>query len=227
MTTAVKERPIIFSTDMVRAILDGRKDQTRRVMKPQPTKIPDDCDQSEAEYWWSSAALRSMVRIGGWELAPLHTCCPYGQVGDHLWVRETHYKWTGLGNPPTDFIQDRCYSDNYQFESLWSGAILVTVPSIFMPRWASRINLEITGIRVERVQEITEDDATAEGSPSFFLTSAIDGKPFDTVIPSFWFETLWDTINAKRGYGWDVNPWVWVIEFKNLQQDLTTIVRPK
>ncbi len=175
-------KPIIFNTDMVRAILDGRKTQTRRV-------IPRDVVTKNA--------IASIIRGG--ELG--FTKCPYGQVGSKLWVRET---WV-----PTFQGLDCLYkADETGKPSLFP--VSGWKPSIHMPRWASRITLEITEVRVERLQEISEEDAIAEGIPPF----APNGKVQSSTIPCKHFSTLWDSLNAKRGYGWETNPWVWVISFR-------------
>lgn len=209
----MKEKPIIYNGEMVRAILDGRKTQTRRVVKPQPEIVepsPDGpaCGDADNRY-----------------------LCPYGQPGDRLWVRET---WSISNGPGIYVCEDQPHitvggfhhhvffradsSENTAWgmygEPKWK-------PSIHMPRTASRITLEITGIRVEQVQDISEADAKREG----VITSALsehDQERFANMRP--WPETyrpmfklLWDSINAKRGYGWDVNPLVWVIEFRRIE----------
>jgi hypothetical protein len=151
MTTGVKERPILFSGEMVRAILEGRKTQTRRVMKPQPT-----C----TNYWMMWGAEVSTAREVDGDVVDEWTC-PYGQSGDRLWVRET---WRPVGpwecRKDSATIQYR--SDGvYERKTGWSKDFRIKTddrrdkwrPSIFMPRWASRITLEITGVRIERIQE--------------------------------------------------------------------------
>jgi hypothetical protein len=168
----MKERPIIFNSEMVRAILDGRKTQTRRVIKPQPGDIH-----------------RDLLRIN------YH--CPYGQPGDHLWVRET-------------FQIDDNYPDMvfYKADDLAGHISTKWNSPIYMPRCDSRITLEITNRRVERVQDITEEDAMAEGV----------GRIAGLGEYRQCFKNLWDSINKKRDYGWDTNPYVWVIEFKRISQ---------
>jgi len=192
----MKEYPIIFNTEMVQAILDGSKTQTRRVMKPQPKHLPVS---------WGCVGGKGFGFFDA-EWNPVK--CPYGQVGDsRLWVRETWYcatdKKTLLGYKADGDYPHDCF---YMIR-----------PSIHMPRKYSRITLEITDIRVERVQDITEDDADAEGVPilepdDFPVAGATYG------ISRQRFVHLWDSINAKRGYGWYVNPWVWVIEFKEIEK---------
>ena len=132
--------------------------------------------------------------------------CPHGQPGDQLWVRET---WMA-------FEEDRIhYRADYAFDPKGDEEAGITWrPSIFMPRWASRIQLEITDVRVQRVNDISELDAIDEGAgatPTAHLEW--DGEPYEYRKR---FHELWDTINAKRGFGWDKNPWVWAITFKRI-----------
>lgn len=187
----VKERPIIFSGPMVRAILAGRKTQTRRVMSPQPVQA-DNLFHWHKTAWDIGGALVS-------DSAPVDFC-PYGQPGDRLWVRET---WCLTAAPCTLYRADDKRDQQY-----WS--LLKWKPSIFMPRRASRLTLEIVAVRVERLQDITEDDAVAEGCQPWMK----NGQMVDTAASDF--VHLWSDINEKRGYSWESNPWVWVIEFRNL-----------
>ncbi len=202
VATAIKERPILFSGPMVNAILGNRKSQTRRVMKPQLT-----VDGQKHHKW---------------EVPDVIKLCPYGQVGDRLWVRETLIpKEESAANGAARGVWAYYAADNATVAG--NHVIVKTVPSIFMPRWASRITLEITDVRVERLQEITESDAQAEG-----VREMTDGSgtfvgrtgPRNLVTP--WltakeaFADGWDTLNFKRGFGWDTNPWAWVIEFKRV-----------
>ncbi len=203
------ERPILFSGPMVRAILNGRKTQTRRVVKP--------------------GSLKPGVRAMRWEnydanyLALTHAC-PYGVSGDRLWVRERALYWTG-GVGGTTAV---CYQDEARLPKLLEDAERVAAikqrdaeanaifgnwrwrPSIHMPRWASRITLEIVSVRVERLNEINLHDAFAEGCPADCGGHADSGD---------WFEWLWNSINADK-HPWDSNPWVWVVEFKKLDSAL-------
>ena len=162
----MKERPILFSGPMVRAILNGTKTQTRRVMRP-------------------GERVEKMILNKS----------PYGIPGDRLWVRET---WTGADDPAHKHAVH--YRADGERACRWR-------PSILMPRWASRITLEVTGIRIERLCDITERDALAEGCV---------GDGHVTVDARAAFKLLWGSLNAKRGYGWDANPWVWVIHFKRI-----------
>lgn len=205
----MKERPIIFNNEMVRAILDGRKTQTRRVIKPQPTK-------------WLKYQLtsRDWITFQGND-DPDDLCvwkCPYGVPGDRLYVRETWQicsreevipgeptiPWAH--NPEQLVVVYRASSQEVNPDhpewgrSRWR-------PSIHMPKWAARLWLEITDIRVERVQDISEDDARAEGVINDPVVPWVDQ-------PITWFSRLWNSINEKRSYGWDVNPWVWVVTFR-------------
>ena len=175
----MKERPILFNSEMVQAILEGRKIQTRRMIKPQPQ--------------------------GEWA-APGRTMCKYGVPGDRLYVKET---WRPKGhNFPTGHPYEykaTAEQDGVPLDEPWK-------PSIHMPKDAARIWLEITDIRVERVQDITEEDAFNEG----VLTSTLN-HPHYVYTFREGFQHLWDSINAKRDngkYSWEQNPWVWVVEFK-------------
>jgi len=209
----MKERPILFSSEMVRAILDGRKTQTRRVIK-----IDD-----APENWKKSIAGTSIVRTSPYD-AKLSRYAP----GDILWVRETWrdrwgmvYANYGTGNAyPIDDVREIEYKagGNGFFvhgcnlcpdePTVKWGEWSKWRPSIFMPREAARIFLRVTNVRVERVQDITEDDAMAEGCEKLLMEtrSALNN-----------FMNLWNFINSKRGYGWDTNPWVWVVKFHRLE----------
>lgn len=176
----MKERGIIFKAEMVRAILDGRKTQTRRIAKierPSYTYI-------ENGKLWVDA-----------KEGPIEIQCPYRVAGDRLWVRETFALHDKLKPPIVYYRADdpTCYGS----DGAWT-------PSIFMPRWASRITLEITHVRVERVQEISQADAKAEGMKSSATRSA-----------KFAFIDLWDSIHGKGAF-WERNDWVWMLEFRKL-----------
>jgi hypothetical protein len=182
----MKERPILFSGPMVRAILEGRKTQTRRVVKPQSAILTDE-----------------MARVLGvqppaQQNAPVISC-PYGVPGDRLWVRET-YAWSGDSSIPE---ADRIASGEvwYRADGGRGGGIRWR-PSIFMPRWASRILLEITDVRVERLQDISDDDCRAEGYDR------------SHAFPREWFARLWASINGTGS--WAANPLVWVVSFQRV-----------
>ncbi len=251
----MKERPIPFTGESVRSILAGHKTQTRRVVKPQP------CPQGR---------LLGNIRDG----RPLEcTTChdairnPYGQSGDRLWVRET---WAPsvidpeggcFEEDPRNFdIVYRADGDDAYWAAHWTRDSVVrgravSVPCAptwrsprFMPRWASRLTLEVTGVRLERVQDITDADVKSEGlvavegdggaaGPGFkWQGTGYHGAGFNASgamtfhVPAkngrcacrvggcspaqCAYRELWDSLNAKRGHGWDTNPWVWVIEFQ-------------
>lgn len=194
----MKERPILFSGPMIRAILEGKKTQTRRVMKPQP------------ELWAQTGTYHYPLDKKPYRGAPIGSVaaidayrCPYGRPGDHLWVRETWQETAGDGD--VAHVQYRA-TEKLALNYLASG----WRPSIFMPRAFSRIDLEITAVRVERVQEITGNDVIAEG------IEFPNGTNPQTAWRDRWepFRCVWDQINAKRGYPWSSNPWVWVVEFR-------------
>lgn len=220
----VKERPILFSGEMVRAILDGRKTQTRRVVKPKANEKWLDwiTDKNGNRLYDSNGNKRLLISSeNGKEIS-----CPYGVPGDLLWVRETHYRWTGCGAPPrANFNRDRCYVDHPELLAMSRSGQIVSVPSIHMPRWASRITLRVVDVRVERVQAISEGDAKAEGVTAW--PGQFEGQTYyqdyskeDWNVPQHTaagsFRTLWDSINAARGFGWDANPWVWVVSFERV-----------
>jgi hypothetical protein len=212
----VKEKPILFSAPMVRAILDRSKTQTRRVIKPQPAICPHN------GLYLDWAKLGSGVSC---DRVALALYSPYGQIGDRLWVRETWNAWMhGIDDCDPYLWSDITPEDRkiatygkigYQatdapldpdVKSLW-------VPSIHMPRWASRITLEITDIRIERLQDISEEDAKAEGCKASEVVELIDGSPCFTSE----YRKLWDSINGiDNPKSWESNPWVWVVSFKRL-----------
>jgi len=214
----MRELPILFSAPMVRAILEGRKTVTRRVTKLDVAGRP---------------------RRGGkaWHIddADCVQACPYGQPGDRLWVRETFWK-DESGFKPTlllgakarvhleydaglkDHDRDELRSTQYRCK-----------PSIHMPRWASRITLEVTGVRVERLQDISEEDALAEGLHRIEIGSgyldryaataaswqeAVEQQVTTYEDPRNAFRDLWESINGASS--WNASPWVWVVEFKRV-----------
>jgi hypothetical protein len=207
----MKERPILFSTPMIPPILEGRKRMTRRVIKPQPTG--DFLQMARDEYLFGEPN----DFVGGkW----IH--CFYGQPGDRLWVRETCGIATGHmfdGKATVQYFAD-CHvasiDDDRSNDYPRSQSITKTRPSIFMPRWASRILLVVKSIRVERVQDISGQDCVDEGIDPLFGRKRSYSPSKTSRLCREAFRDLWNSINAKRGYGWDVNPWVWVIEFKRI-----------
>lgn len=210
--TKITERGMIFNAEMVRAILDGRKTQTRRPIKWKQTRFTEIGEREDGNKWpWSEDAEHA---FDFWHP------CPFGSVGDRIWVRET------FQGPLFDFdLMDSYCKDSTPFEKsefcvykadgvpapefydaddelhcCWR-------PSIHMPRWASRILLEITGVRVERLKSISDRDALREGC------STADMKSGDCVADVF--ARLWASIYGSDS--WNANPWVWVIEFKRVE----------
>ncbi|MEX5421775.1 morphogenetic protein [Enterobacter cloacae] len=203
---------MIFNGEMVRAILDGRKTQTRRIMKNQPA----------GDYPDTPALIRSagggFQWYGHYGESSIFNC-PFGAVGDRIWVRET---WAEAGASAPDL---KLYRANYpahvptHYENVPPAEDVRWTPSIHMPRWASRITLEIIGVRVERLNGISEADAEAEGIDMDALADSQDcydciaghnmtGRPTATGA----FKYLWESIYGEES--WKANPWVWVIEFK-------------
>jgi hypothetical protein len=215
--TQVKERPILFSGPMVRAILEGRKTQTRRVIKPQPETAWVEWMininlNGDNRYWVEGEPTMHLNMEKDYEDKGE---CPYGKPGDRLWVRETF-----ATRHPYDLEEEHL---TYRADYLGLSEGILSAgwgwrPSIFMPRAASRITLEVTGVRVERLQDISEADAIAEGV--YTNDQAIEklGLPADTKLTGSCvdkYRIVWESINAKK-YPWESNPWVWVIEFKKL-----------
>lgn len=229
----MKERPILFSSAMVRAILSGAKTQTRRAVKPQPVmRGTDDC---VIEYGKQRHSGPPAYLLG--DILPRFGC-PYGQTGERLWVRE---KWR-IGawdeidgkfaidycdGPRKEWLSPNNYVDEgEQFNRLWEQSTDDAIkvyghqehykwepgnspcrwrPSIHMPRWACRLVLEIVSVRVERLQDISEADAKAEGA-----------EPAECCMAHYHgFSKLWQSINGEES--WNANPWVWVIEFRRVE----------
>ena len=201
----MKERPILFKGPMVRALLDGTKTQTRRVVKMKRHQQIEEREDGTPWPWM----------YDGDRDADSWMACPYGQPGDRLWVRETFAEgihqladvnhWAYAADP---------FGNQQRLGDRWK-------PSIHMPRWASRITLEITGVRVERLQDISEADAIAEGierqddgigwrrGP---ITADVPNTATRTAFPKLAYQSLWESINGPGS--WAANPWGWVIEFR-------------
>ncbi len=229
----MKERPILFSAPMIRAILDGRKTQTRRVVKPQPPSahrfagftVSSTHTDDEGKAVWASSDVSALLKDAH------RVRCPYGAAGDRLWVREA---WNGpfftedealdVDDLSLFDVPERCAykadgGTTPEYIDADDNLVCKWCPSIHMPRWASRILLEVTDVRVERLQEISEADARAEGA------SYHDGRG---VGHSGWRHDYGDVhANARSAYArlwkhihgpgsWDANPWVWVVEFRRV-----------
>jgi hypothetical protein len=207
----MSERPIIFSPPMARAILDGRKSQTRRVVKDVPP---------EATAWRPILGDTTRWTAADGFGAIAHIRCPYGQPGDTLWAREAFYIDTFPEGPvqqPEDMRDVYYRADGECCEQIPECQCFDVGkprwrPSIYMPRWASRLTLRVTEVRVERLQAISEDDARAEGAaprPTFGAASRAHCDARDV------FAAGWDAINGKRlGCSWADNPWVWCVSFE-------------
>lgn len=214
------DKPILFSGAMVRAVLEGRKTQTRRVINTQPRHR---LKQGPLDAHWYDTDYECVGHVGR------YVKCPYGQPGDRLWVRET-WKCEELfpsGLDGVRFAADGAFikiENTEQASDAWGEANRKGGkwrPSIFMPRWASRITLDLLRVRVERVQEINRADAKAEGVSNIWswdeARNAKHPEHFRRAVLNPYvanYSVLWDEINAKRGFSWDANPWVWVVEFK-------------
>ena len=216
MNDRAKERPILFSGPMVRAILDGRKTQTRRVVTGE-----NGCNYHDYHGSWK-------LENGLWFYNSVHGCaeiglkCPYGVPGDVLWVREKARlvnmdRITGGFHGATPGALTRFKYESDSILSCW-----LVYPERLKPlkydgcvpygcfRELARIFLKVKDVRIERAQDIKIGDTIKEGIPK-------------TVnFPIYGFQNLWDSLNAKRGYGWDVNPWVWVIGFERIDHDIQT-----
>jgi hypothetical protein len=189
--TNVKERPILFSAPMVRAILAGEKTQTRREVKGLGVFVDTEMDMGPPT-----------LEDVGWIWPDGTTArCPYGKPGDQLWVREKWRPTVNISKSESSiyYAADGVSKVDKRAGVLWRMATASRWrPSIHMPRWASRLTLEVTGVRVQRLDDTGEDDARAEG-----------------VVDTFAFEELWDSINGKGA--WAANPWVWVVSFNRVE----------
>ncbi len=189
----MKERPILFSAPMVRAILDGRKTVTRRLVKPNPHKVDGGVPFTDAPAWAHAEPGSAVMR------------CPYGVRGDRLYVRETWSAPHAYDHLPPRLIPKDA---RIHYAATEDRGGLLWRPSIHMPRWASRITLEVTGVRVERLQDISEADALAEGVSAILYEMR-------RATPRCDFQALWQSINGPDS--WAANPLVWVIEFKRIK----------
>ncbi|EAS4951827.1 TPA: hypothetical protein G8K00_001783 [Salmonella enterica] len=200
---------MIFNGEMVRAILDGRKTQTRRVMKVQPSDgfrpTHNGYDLDLNAHWYTPGVVDkngylqpAKKDVFGVADENEGYTCPFGAVGDRIWVRETFC-------PVPDHEEPAGYSA-ILYAADGNGPYGKWVPSIHMPRWASRILLEITGVRIERLASVSDDDAGKEGYPA-------NPEPYGGGMDKWlWFRQLWDSIYPDQSF--KHNPWVWVIEFK-------------
>lgn len=234
----MKERPLIFNGEMVRAILDGRKTQTRRVISDRHLHLLDVASQVGECYPLESGIDHANSQ------SYYREHCPFGQVGDRLWVRETWSDVNLEGIPAVAYradgdvfspMDDESFLDedgafNYEdhrvtkyhfaawYSDLIEGIEGVWRPSIHMPRWASRITLEINAVRVERLNSISDVEAMREGIQNLTTCSHADfGIPgvVNAQHPVRAFQLLWESIYGVDG--WEANPWVWVIEFKRVE----------
>lgn len=231
MSTEVKEHPILFKDEMVRAILDGRKTQTRRIISKRNSDHGGLWDRLEFDEAKLPQGAMPIIVDNGYLHVPFRPhpedcqdgewwmrtrVYPTWEVGDRLWVRET---WGYFGGD--EYLYQRCQGAvGYRATHLPLSPVHGGKwrPSIVMPRWACRIILEVTEVRVQRLNEITNEDAIAEG------IEPIPGKPglwrrYDKICnqtsqPIKSFKNLWDSINAARGFGYFDKPWVWAISFK-------------
>lgn len=217
----MKERPILFSTPMVQAILEGRKTQTRRIVKqPDLIEMPDRFKYvgNSTEIDLPRPAIKYDERVyHNFQLTNSNACdwilpCPYGKPGDRLWVRET-YSPVYCPTLPEEFSHYAYKADNDPLHS-----IIKWKPSIFMPRSACRIFLDVVSVKVERLQDITDQDCFKEGIIYNHVLEGYNtndaGYHFHCSRPGESFRHLWQDINGVDS--WHANPWVWVVEFKRV-----------
>jgi hypothetical protein len=230
MTTAthVRDRSLIFSADSVRAILDGRKTQTRRVITPQPAHVQRHewrgrvlYDAEHRLWWWKEHSFENLIDFTD-ERRRLARLSPFGSPGDHLWVREVWMPVDLSYRAPASYAvkRDRAGKKHAVIYRADSDAHVDWNSPIHMPRWASRITLEIVGVRVERVQDITPEDCQQEGVtvPRCDCECCSHSSKVCTADQSAYLEAfreLWDSINGKK-HPWASNPFVWVISFRKL-----------
>ena len=214
--SSIKERPALFSGAMVRATLEGRKTVTRRAIKPQPP------EGHKWRGWVVDSTCSKEIGSASWDEAggPLrrnatYARCPYGKPGDRLWVRETcfinDYREASVPEQERADCEIHYRADGIpDFEG--EEELIRWRPSIHMPRWASRILLEVTDVRVERLQDISRADIRAEG------LQCPPELASDDVSPNYrdWYPAAWRELWESTGGDWDANPWVWVVEFKRI-----------
>lgn len=205
----MKERPILFSGPMVRALLEGRKTQTRRVVKQELRQLGDGDWYSFDHHGINYLVNARHTTVAAW--AHLLQFCPYGKPSDRLWVREAWTTHAFLDKVPPRDLTTR--SIHYVADGqIKTGKYR---QAFHMPRWASRILLDVVGVRVERLQDISEEDAIAEG-----LIESGSGWKYSNESPWYAcaigaYQGLWESINGQGS--WDENPWVWAIEFRREQ----------
>lgn len=205
MGAGMKERPILFTPENVRRIRDGQKWQTRRMMEPQPEHVWGfGVGHSDPEHFCAH------VRYPGGHQPDPWVRCPHGKPGDRLWVRESLVEEGGQWFYRADRAPVLVDPKDETAMIAWAHHKTTSYASaIHMPRWAARLVLEITGVRIERIQDISYDDMRAEGvrpeqEASLLWRESLAER----------FRALWDEINGDRGFGWERNPWVWIIDFE-------------
>jgi len=227
-----KERPILFSGAMVRAILDGRKTQTRRILKPQPDMSLIRPEYQDPNLWefrkrfmfyedgWSGHEHAFIRRGDPSDMPVWQHRSPYGESGDRLWVRESFWGCDapGYGDQPCVVYDYEWHGKEYHPAEIrpWARKF-GRIPSIHMPRDCSRITLEITGVRVERLNDCSEADAIAEGIAPELEGWTDYSNPSCQMCPDpvDSYRTLWDSINGAGA--WGANPWVWLVEFRRAE----------
>ena len=206
------ERAITFSGEIVRAILEGHKTQTRRPLQHVPVGSVDKYINDEIEKIFWHPACRSL--LGGNDLlVGLRVKCPFGKVGDHLWVKEKYV----LSSANQPIYEADCRDKR---GDLWASiksdpSDVDWFPARAMSKCFSRITIEITNIRVQRVQEITHEDAISEGIKSYEAEFPLQNKTMPLSCHAF--ANLWNSLYNEKGFGWDANPWVWVIGFRRIK----------
>ncbi len=208
----MKERPILFSAPMVRALLDGRKTQTRRIVKPQP-EVNEDWLRKNG--LWEECRTETSYLDGAYQAGFIDARCPYGEIGDRLWVKESIER-DGADNEFSSFVADGAPTKADAWP--WKRPKL---PSLFMPWGLRRITLEIIDVHVQRLQDISEEDARVEGVERVRIWEDGDRRahdecgyqpPLSSHVGSF--AVLWDSINGAGA--WAANPWVWALTFKRV-----------